>query len=299
MVLMALLVQPGVANAQQPAQQEEVKEERPVVVVVNPGDTLWSISQQSLHPNATPQEIMNEMGRIYQLNRSQIGDNPNLLLAGQQLSLSPLAAEPTAATAPPTAATTPPTTAPTMAEPATTTVAEPIAAVAERASAAGPVEEKPTNTTLPDMPEVELIAVNSSVGAEPSLLESYAGIQRRTLGLGIIALTIILAILMAWRLPLNRPVGGSGLWGTPSGYGYSENYAALLSRDQESTPGGTSLTNDHDDDVDDERHSDAEEESNQELPAQEGEDDEPPVGPNLRVVVSSEPGSSEEHRNAG
>lgn len=278
MVLVALLIQPGVANAQG-AQEEE----RPVVVV-NPGDTLWSISQQRLHQNATPQEVMNEMERIYQLNRSQIGNNPDLLLAGQQLLLTPLAAEPTAA------ATAPPTSA----EPAT--AAEP-AAAADRASA-GPVEEQQT-ITLPDMPEVELVAVNSSIGAEASLLESYAGIQRRTLGVGIIALTVILAILMAWRLPMNRPVGGYGLWGIPSGYGYSENYA-LLSRDAESTPGGTSPTNN------DESHSDTEEKNNQKLPPHESEDDEPPAGPSLRVVGSSESDServvgdtSEEHRDAG
>jgi hypothetical protein len=278
MVLVALLIQPGVANAQG-AQEEE----RPVVVV-NPGDTLWSISQQRLYQNATPQEVMNEMERIYQLNRSQLGNNPDLLLAGQQLLLTPLAAKPTAA------ATAPPTSA----EPAT--AAEP-AAAADRASA-GPLEEQQT-ITLPDMPEVEFISANSSVGAEASLLESYAGIQRRTLGLGIIALTIILAILMAWRLPMNRPVGGYGLWGIPSGYGYSENYA-LLSRDAESTPGDTNPTNN------DESRSDTEEKNNQKLPPHESEDDEPPVGSNLRVVGSSESDServvgdtSEEHRDAG
>jgi hypothetical protein len=278
MVLVALLIQPDVANA-----QGAQKEERPVVVV-NPDDTLWSISQQRLHQNATPQEVMNEMERIYQLNRSQLGNNPDLLLAGQQLLLTPLAAEPTAA------ATAPPTSA----EPAT--AAEPTAA-ADRASA-GPVEEQQT-ITLPDMPEVELVAVNSSIGAEASLLESYAGIQRRTLGVGIIALTIILAVLMAWRLPMNRPVGGYGLWGIPSGYGYSENYA-LLSRDAESTPGDTSPTNN------DESRSDTEEKNNQKLPPHESEDDEPLVGHNLRVVGSSESDSkrvvgdtSEEHRDAG
>jgi hypothetical protein len=282
MVLVALLIQPDVANA-----QGAQKEERPVVVV-NPDDTLWSISQQRLHQNATPQEVMNEMERIYQLNRSQLGNNPDLLLAGQQLLLTPLAAEPTAAAAPPTSAE--PATA---AEP---TAAEPTAA-ADRASA-GPVEEQQT-ITLPDMPEVELVAVNSSIGAEASLLESYAGIQRRTLGVGIIALTIILAVLMAWRLPMNRPVGGYGLWGIPSGYGYSENYA-LLSRDAESTPGGASPTNN------DESHSDTEEKNNQKLPPHESEEDEPPVGTNLRVVGSSESDServvgdtSEEHRDAG
>ncbi len=91
---------------------------------------------------------------------------------------------------------------------------------------------------------------------------------------------------------MNRPVGGFSSWGIPSGYGYSENYA-LLSRDDEHTPKGTSPANDDYD----ERGSDSEEENNQGLPPHKGEDDEPPVGPNLRVVGSSEP--EEEHRDAG
>jgi hypothetical protein len=79
------------------------------------------------------------------------------------------------------------------------------------------------------MPEAELMAV-SRMGAESSLEsslleDSSAGIQRRQLGLGVIALTIILALIMAWRLPMNRSVGNPTAWGIPTGYGYSENYA--------------------------------------------------------------------------
>ena len=233
-VVAALLIQPGVANAQE--QEVDTSSSSLVVaegsqpayepiqsvVVVNPGDTLWSISQQRLHPNATPQEIINEVGKIHELNRSRIRDDPNLLLVGQELLLPPLAAESAAATAPPTA----PSTAPPTAEPATA-VAEPTAVVGQEASA-GPDEEQPT-VALPDMPEAELMAV-SRMGAESSLESSFledssAGIQRRQLGLGVIALTIILALIMAWRLPMNRSVGNPTAWGIPTGYGYSENYA--------------------------------------------------------------------------
>ena len=40
--------------------------------------------------------------------------------------------------------------------------------------------------------------------------------RREMLGLGIIALTLISALLMLWRLPMNREVGYAGLWGSPS-----------------------------------------------------------------------------------
>jgi hypothetical protein len=70
-------------------------------VVVHSGDTLWSISQRLLPANATPQQIYTETARIYTLNREQIGPDPNLIFAGQRLSVPPalsrpLASEPSA-----------------------------------------------------------------------------------------------------------------------------------------------------------------------------------------------------------
>jgi nucleoid-associated protein YgaU len=70
---------------QQPAYYEPAE-----LRVVRAGDTLWSISEQRLQPNPTPEQIINEVGRIYELNRTQIGDNPNLIFAGQQFLLPPL-----------------------------------------------------------------------------------------------------------------------------------------------------------------------------------------------------------------
>src|ERR687885_1484819 len=92
----------GVA-AMSPQQQPQAMQQQPAyyepaeVRVVRPGDTLWSISDQRLQPNPTPEQIMNEVERIYELNRSQIGDNPNLIFAGQQFLLPALYRE----TAPP------------------------------------------------------------------------------------------------------------------------------------------------------------------------------------------------------
>jgi LysM repeat protein len=56
-----------------------------VVVVVRPGDSLWSISEEQLAPNATAQRIDRHTGRIYALNREWIGSDPNLILVGQEL----------------------------------------------------------------------------------------------------------------------------------------------------------------------------------------------------------------------
>jgi hypothetical protein len=63
-------------------------------VVVDPGDTLWSISAEVLRPNATPRQIAAGAERIHALNREQIGPDPNLIFAGQRLSVPPLGPEP-------------------------------------------------------------------------------------------------------------------------------------------------------------------------------------------------------------
>src|SRR5215208_5289978 len=54
-------------------------------VVVAPGDSLWSISSHWLGPQATTEQIADGVKRIYALNHNQIGNNPNLIIAGQRL----------------------------------------------------------------------------------------------------------------------------------------------------------------------------------------------------------------------
>ena len=58
-------------------------------VVVAPGDSLWSISESQLGPNATPLQIADGVERIYALNHAQIGADPNKIFAGQRLVLPP------------------------------------------------------------------------------------------------------------------------------------------------------------------------------------------------------------------
>jgi hypothetical protein len=54
-------------------------------IVVLRGDTLWSIAAHHLGPAATAAEITVEWQRWLSTNRSVIGDDPNLILPGQEL----------------------------------------------------------------------------------------------------------------------------------------------------------------------------------------------------------------------
>ncbi len=226
--VVALVVLPGVAEAQEEVEEDTASlaaaqtpyEPAGHLVVVNPGDSLWSISQQRLHPNAIAQQISNEAGRIYELNRSRIGDDPNLIFPGQEL-LAPPAATPT------TVATTPTTAAP----PATVAV-EP-APVAERASE--PVQEEPA--VLPELPQMEAEPAAYTMSAEASS-ESYyfIGVERWVLGAaaagvatGMTMLALVLAIVKARRTSVKRGVEDPTAGGVPvGGYGRnSENYAHL------------------------------------------------------------------------
>ncbi len=68
-------------------------------LVVETGDSLWSIARERLRPDATPEQIGNEVERIVELNRNLLGSNPDLILPGQELLVAPVAepavAEPT------------------------------------------------------------------------------------------------------------------------------------------------------------------------------------------------------------
>ncbi len=194
LLVAAIFIFPRVAEAQgtasvestqsavpsQPASELATRLAAAQVVVVAPGDSLWSISQEQLHPNASSQQIMNEVGRIYELNRNRIGDDPDLILVGQELLMPPVADQP--------AATAPSTTA----EPAV--VAE--LTVSER------VAEEPV--ALPALPEAEAVPAAYMI-AKPSPAEPYF-LDRWLLGLWILALNLVLTILMAFIVWMLRDV---------------------------------------------------------------------------------------------
>jgi hypothetical protein len=56
-------------------------------VVVQPGDTLWSLSAAHLGPDASDAEVAVYWPRLYATNRDRVGADPDLIEAGQQLTL--------------------------------------------------------------------------------------------------------------------------------------------------------------------------------------------------------------------
>ncbi|MFT3872750.1 MAG: LysM domain-containing protein [Nocardioides sp.] len=56
-------------------------------VVVQPGDSLWAIAASALPPGATAAEIDDTWRRLYELNRSVIGADPDLIMPGTHLTL--------------------------------------------------------------------------------------------------------------------------------------------------------------------------------------------------------------------
>jgi dipeptidyl aminopeptidase/acylaminoacyl peptidase len=69
---------------------DDVDRDRPErTVIVKPGDSLWSISEQRLGPEASPQQVYDHTIKMYALNRNLIGSDPDLIFAGQRLSLPP------------------------------------------------------------------------------------------------------------------------------------------------------------------------------------------------------------------
>ena len=238
-------------------------------VIVNPGDSLWSIVQERLHPEAPPQQIALEVNRLYELNQDRIGGDPNLIFPGQEFLVPQAAppavppalmAEPAASAAQPqtgwgsplsseepaTAAPAAPAASPALSaeEPVT---AEP-AASADLARSEGPAtpEEpstpQPVASEEPATPEQVTEPVNEPVNepAAPSntaptdeetasplagivdplidFYDNHKGGERQLLGVGILVLTALVAILMAWRLPMKRSVDSPTAWGIPGGY---------------------------------------------------------------------------------
>ena len=241
MVLFAAL--PEMAEAQQvygdPTQADQntkgnVEGTAERLVVVEPGDSLWSITQERLGQDASPEQILNEVGRTFELNRDLLGENPDLILPGQELSLPSVAGPST---------TTMPQVTPALPEPAAKPTPQPIAepsltaAAPEEEPAAEPVAGESSVTKAPEeqpaeeQPAEEESAVEKEGGGieqqsdEPSSLlpetspteedVSAASVEeplrnkpqvtsRRQLGLGILVLTFLVAIFMAWKLPMKR-----------------------------------------------------------------------------------------------
>ena len=261
--LLAALLLPGQAEAQEQATPKTTTK------LVQPGDSLWTIALARLSPDAAPQQVAEEVGRIYELNRDQIGENPNLIFPGQEFFLVSAAPGGAAAAPEQPVAVAEQQQAPTLivvesegvsdspaienvvpedgvsegavsedAIPAATPSRDQTDEQAESAPAesvtaeSAPAESTPAESTPAESTPAESTPAESAAPATTagsigdSVLEAYNNLkgERRLLGVGILALTLIVAILMAWRLPMRRNVEDPQAWGLPQQY-YYENYA--------------------------------------------------------------------------
>jgi DNA-binding CsgD family transcriptional regulator/LysM repeat protein len=241
-----LVVSPDVATAQGTDPPKDAQGTERVVVV--PGDSLWSISREQLGPNATPQQIATAVERIYALNQNRIGGDPNLIFAGQKLSLPPIgepsmaerstgatpareAIKPAEATPSERAAKsstnraskTPVGKAASKRMKAPDSVAEP--AFLPDAAAPTPVSAV-RSLASKDSPRSPVVSFASAARSAVSAVESaIVGTfpddnqsRRKLLGLSIMAFSLLLAALMAWKLPMTRNIGRSEAWRIPTGY---------------------------------------------------------------------------------
>ena len=200
-------------NAAMP--QQQLIYEPATLRAVNPGDSLWVISQQRLEPDPDPEQIMNEVGRIYELNQDLIGNDPNLIFPGQELLLPAVykPAVPAAVPEQPAAQEqapeevaqerVPESVVPEQVpeEVAPQQVAEPINS--ETGAVAGQQtseEDAPVVATrsVPPWPQDSYSEQYSEEDARNNML------LRRLLSLGVIVLIALVPILIAWRLLLKR-----------------------------------------------------------------------------------------------
>ena len=192
----ALVLLPGVAVAREEAATPLAQG------LVASGDSLWSISQERLGPGAPQQRVALEVRRIHELNRDRIGDDPSLIFPGQRLSLPPLAGEPAKE----------PVTAIPVARPSKPS---------NRDAARTASQEAPEQRARPAPASPEAVPRARPLPAPVGSEGSYEAVaeRRRLLGFGVLALTLVLAALMAWKLPMRRDVEArEAWWNIPLGY---------------------------------------------------------------------------------
>ena len=173
------------------AQEEEAANTK--TKTVEPGDSLWTIAQERLAPDASPPRVAEEVERTYALNRERLGEDPNLILVGQELTLLPATSEPV----------------PVEPEP----VAEPVASVTSEASEEPAVAEAPSEApseanaearaepyVLPELPEADAELVAAFVEAPSVAPERAVSETQRKVGYAVLLFTAAVALLGTARL---------------------------------------------------------------------------------------------------
>src|SRR5215211_6546524 len=238
LLAVVLALCPAVAQAQE-TNHNNASAER---LVVAPGDCLWSISEQQLGPGATPQQIAHEVELIYARNRSIIGADPNMIFAGQRLSVPPTLEHPAVEEASRSAAPVEreAARAPAMGGSAVGLPAEhgsqqrPAGEQrpASEAVATDTSQEEAEPPTLPAVVGIAPVPTVRMVAGTPSALEQFFALdgpyaERRLLGLGIMLVSLLIGAAtlarVAWQVVDRRR--HRRRW-YPQGYGRA--YAAPL-----------------------------------------------------------------------
>jgi LysM repeat protein len=169
------------------AQEEEAANTK--TKTVEPGDSLWTIAQERLAPDASPPRVAEEVERTYALNRERLGEDPNLIQVGQELTLSPATSEPVAVETEPVESVT----SEASEEPA---AAEGPSEGASEASA----EANAESVVLPELPEADAVLVASFVEAPSVTPERAIAETRRKAGYAVLLFTAAVALLGTARL---------------------------------------------------------------------------------------------------
>lgn len=77
----------SLADHRTPAHRPAAVTDATDTVRVSPGDSLWSLAEQSLPPHATPAQVERRWREIYAANRGVVGADPDLIRPGQRLAL--------------------------------------------------------------------------------------------------------------------------------------------------------------------------------------------------------------------
>jgi len=165
-------------------------------MVIKPGDSLWSISQERLRSDATPRQVANEVDRIHMLNRSRIGGDSDLIFPGQEILLPPIAdrtdepvvsesaSSPASKQIAAPATTEPATTEPATTEPATTEPAKTEPAKTEPAKTepakTEPAKTEPARQAAMPTPEPVTLPAFPAGKAVPAVGLLPSGEQRPT-----------------------------------------------------------------------------------------------------------------------
>ena len=218
--ILAALLLPGQAEAQEQATPKITTK------LVQPGDSLWTIAQARLSPDAAPQQVAEEVGWIYELNRDQIGENPNLIFPGQQFFLASAVPHGGGRTAVVPEEDVPEAGVSEGAVSQDVVPAQQSLDQTDEQAESAPAESVTAESAPAESTPAESTPETVAGSIAGSLQDAYNNLkgERRLLGMGILALTLIVALLMAWRLPMRRNVEDPQAWGIPQQQ-YYENYA--------------------------------------------------------------------------